>query len=259
MVMNRPLAIHRIDHINQALDAEGSVSVSALAEALSVSRETIRRDLKMLAGQGRANLVHGGAARRPLTEPTLASRAAANAAGKAAIGRHAASLVADGMVIMIDSGSTTFGLGAALTERNDLTVITNSLPISLLLCRSPGIKVITLGGEIDANDEAAFGVETISALSHFRVDLVFLGIGGLSSDGELTDYTRLGAEQRHMMMKTGKQVFGLIDHTKFERSTPVRIAPNPNITGLIVDRAPPPSIAKAAAAQHWNIMIAPGG
>jgi DeoR/GlpR family transcriptional regulator of sugar metabolism len=255
-VMNRQLAITRIDRIRQTLDAAGSVSVASLAGTLGVSRETIRRDLKLLAGQGRANLVHGGAARRTVTEPALATRAAANASGKAAIGRAAASLVSEGMVILIDSGSTTFGLAAALAQRTDLTVITNSLPIALLLSRSPGMKVIALGGEIDANDEAAFGVETIAALGHFRADLAFLGVGGISADAELTDYTRLAAEQRHAMMKAARSVHILADHTKFERDTPVRIAPVAHIAGLIVDQPLPESIARAAAGQRWQVMMA---
>ncbi|MFI5012162.1 MAG: DeoR/GlpR family DNA-binding transcription regulator [Hyphomicrobiales bacterium] len=254
--MKRPLAIRRKDHILQALDAAGSASVSDLAEKLGVSRETIRRDLKILAHEGRANLVHGGAARGLAAEPSLAARVAENAAGKAAIGRKAASLVADGMVILIDSGSTTFALAAALVSRKELTVLTNSVPIALLLCRSPGVKVIMLGGEIDANDEAAFGVDTLAALGHFRVDLVFLGAGGISPEGEFTDYTRLAAEQRHLMMKAGRKVYILADHTKFKRQTPIRIAPVAQIAGLIVDEQPPASIARAAAAQHWPIILA---
>lgn len=255
--MNRQLAVSRIDHISRTLDAAGSVSVSDLAGRLGVSRETIRRDLKVLASQGRASIVHGGAARRAaVAEPSLAARVAANAAGKEAIGRRAATLVSDGMVVLIDSGSTTFSMGAALTELNDLTVITNSLPIASLLCRSPGVKVIMLGGEIDANDEAAFGVETIAALAHFRVDLVFLGVGGISPEGEFTDYSRLAAEQRHMMMKAAKEVYVLADHSKFERSAPVRIAPVAHIAGLIVDEPPPESIARAAAAQRWEVIVA---
>ena len=76
-------------------------------------------------------------------------------------------------------------------------MLTNSLPIALLLCRSSGVKVMMLGGEIDPNDEAAFGIDTLSALEHFRVDLAFIGVGGVSPEGELTDYSRLASEQRH--------------------------------------------------------------
>lgn len=256
--MNRQLAVSRIDHIAQALDAKGSVSVADLAHQLGVSRETIRRDIKALAGQGRASVVHGGAARRAAIEPSLAARVSANTAGKQAIGRRAASLVSDGMVVLIDSGSTTYSMGAALMELNNLTVITNSLPIATMLCRAPGVKVIMLGGQIDPNDEAAFGVETIAALAHFRVDLVFLGVGGISSEGEFTDYSRLAAETRHTMMKAGQKVYILADHSKFGHSTPVLIASVAHIAGLIVDELPPASIARTAAAQHWEVIVAKG-
>jgi DeoR/GlpR family transcriptional regulator of sugar metabolism len=254
--MNRTIAIRRKQHISQALDMTGSVSVSDLAEKLGVSRETIRRDLKLLASEGRASLVHGGAASSLAAEPSLASRVAENAAAKAAIGREAASLVEDGMVVLIDSGSTTSGLGTALAARSALTVLTNSLPIALTLCRAQGIKVIMLGGEIDPNDEAAFGVDTLAALAHFRVDITFVGVGGISAEGELTDYSRLAAEQRHLMMKAARKVYVLADHSKFERSTPVRIAPVPQIEGLIVDGPPPESIAGAAVAKRWSVILA---
>lgn len=254
--MSRPLAVSRLEHIAQALDARGSVSVAALAPQLGVSRETIRRDIKALAAQGRANVVHGGAARRVPIEPSLATRVSANAAGKQAIGRRAASLVQDGMVVLIDSGSTTYSMGGALMAHANLTVITNSLPIATMLCRAPGVQVIMLGGQIDANDEAAFGVETIAALAHFRVDLVFLGVGGISQEGEFTDYSRLAAETRHTMMKAGQKVYILADHSKFGRSTPVLIPSVPHIAGLIVDAAPPATIARKAAARHWRVIVA---
>jgi len=175
---SRPLAVARVDRIAKVLEATGSASVADLAETLGVSRETIRRDLKHLASQGKANLVHGGATHRGAqpAEPSLDTRIAANVEGKAMIGRMAATLVRDGMVLMIDSGSTTFGLVAALLHFTDLTVITNSLPIAAQMCRSPGIRVIMLGGEIDGNDEAAFGVETIAAIAISASIWCFLGL-----------------------------------------------------------------------------------
>ena len=256
--VNRRLAVGRIDYILQHLEAAGSVSIAEMSASLGVSRETIRRDLKTLAEQGRLSLVHGGAAKRGagVAEPSLAVREAANAAGKARIGARAAQFVADGMVVLIDSGSTTLSLATALVNHPNLTVITNSLPIATLLCRSPGVKVIMLGGDIDPNDEAAFGVETMAALAHFRVDLVFLGVGGISPEGEFTDYTRLAAEQRHVMMKSGQSVYILADQNKFARGTPVRIAPVAQIAGLIVDEAPPPQLARAFAQQQWPVIVA---
>ena len=246
--MNRPLAVARQTHILQTLETAGSVGVSELAERFGVSRETIRRDLKALAETGRVNIVHGGAAGAATAEPSLAARNARNSQGKAAIGRKAAGFVEDGMTIVIDSGSTTSRLAAALAARTDLTaltVLTNSLPIASALCRARGVKVTMLGGEIDANDEAAFGIDAIAALAHFRVDIAFVGAGGISPEGDFTDYSRLAAEQRRAMLACGEKAYVLADHSKFERRTPVRIQPAGNIAGLIVDalpegRRPPP-------------------
>ncbi len=256
IAMNRPLAINRLNHIVHALEEAGSVSVTGLAERFNVSKETIRRDLKLLADKGRASLVHGGATVSLPSEPSLSRRESENTAGKSAIGRKAAGLVEDGMVILIDSGSTTLFLAEALALRENLTVLTNSLPIALTLCRTRGVKTIMLGGEIHANDEAAFGVDTLETLRHFQVDLAFVGAGGISEEGDFTDYTRLAAEQRHRMLECGRRAYMLADQTKFERRTPVRIEPSSRIAGLIVDCLPEGSEAAEAASRRWPVIIA---
>ena len=61
----------------------GSVSVGELADIFGVSHETIRRDLKLLADQGHLEVVHGGAARRGMMEPSIEQRGEENADGKA--------------------------------------------------------------------------------------------------------------------------------------------------------------------------------
>ena len=253
--MSRPLAIDRHGQILQALEAQGSVSVSDLATRFGVSMETIRRDLKALAEEGRLVTVHGGA-HRLTNEPSLSRRTIDNAEGKAAIGRAAAELVEEGMAILIDSGSTTLALAQSLVGRSNLTVLTNSLPIGLLLARTRTIRTILLGGEIEPNDEAAFGLDTLDLIKRFRVDLAFIGAGGISEAGDFTDYTRLAAEQRALMMASGQAAYVLADHTKFSKRTPVLITPAPQLAGLITDRLPGQEPAAIAASQKWPIRLA---
>ena len=88
--MVRPLAVRRHNEIVQRLRAAGSVSVGELADTFSVSHETIRRDLKLLADLGHLDVVHGGAARRGMMEPSISQREGENVDGKAAIARTAA-------------------------------------------------------------------------------------------------------------------------------------------------------------------------
>ncbi len=252
----KPLATSRHDAILKRVAAAGSVSVSELTGLLGVSRETIRRDFGLLAERGLLDVVHGGAARREASEPALDQRFSENTQGKAAIGRLAATFVEDGMVVLLDSGTTTLAVARALTARRNLTIGTGSLAIAQLLCRVPGTRVHLLGGEIDPNDEATSGIDTLEAIGRFRVDVAFVGVGGLSDDGDVTDYTRVGAEQRGRMIAAARKAYFVVDRTKFGRLTPVRI-PNPEAAaGIIVDAPPSAQTLAVLVNRGLHVVVA---
>jgi DeoR family transcriptional regulator, glycerol-3-phosphate regulon repressor len=252
----RVLAAGRHGEILARLAAEPAVGVAELAAFFAVSRETIRRDLQLLARRGQLQRVHGGAARRIAEEAGFASRAAENEAGKAAIGRLAAGLVEDGMVVLLDSGTSTLALAAALGGRR-LTVCTASLPAARLLARCPGVRVNLFGGEVDPEEEATSGIDVMEAIGRFRVDLALLGGGGLGEDGEVTEFTRAGAELRSRMIAAAVQAWFLIDRSKFGRLTPVRIGGFWQARGLVVD-APLPAAPRAALAARGLVVKVAG-
>ena len=253
--MVRPLAVRRHNEIVQRLRTVGSVSVAELAEVFGVSHETIRRDLKLLAEQGQLDVVHGGAARRGMVEPPIAERGEENVEGKAAIARTAARMVPDGATVLIDSGTTTAALTLELVGRSGLTVCTNSLNHALAFARSSGNRVLMLGGEIDANDEATFGLGAIAGLETVRVDIAFIGVGGFAEDGGLTDYSAVAADTRGRMILTGRSYL-LADHTKFTRRTPFRVPHMDKCAGAIVDRPPERSLGAAWSQHGWNVIVA---
>src|SRR5436305_12377848 len=198
--MVRPLAIRRHNEIVQRLRAAGSVSVGELADTFSVSHETIRRDLKLLADQGHLDVVHGGAARRGMMEPSIEQRGEENVAGKAAIARMAAGMISEAGSVLIDSGTTTAALTFELVGRPGLTVFTNSLNHAVTLCRVSGNRVFMLGGEVDNNDEATFGTGAATGIDSVRADVAFIGVGGFAEDGGMTDYSITNAETRGKMI-----------------------------------------------------------
>jgi DeoR family transcriptional regulator, glycerol-3-phosphate regulon repressor len=253
--MARPIAARRHDEILKRIATTGIVSVEELAKGFGVSRETIRRDLKALAERGRLDVVHGGAARREAVEAAFDQRSHENADGKAAIGRAAAELVEDGMVVLLDSGTTALEVARALMARRNLTICTCGLANAQLLCRVPGTRVHMLGGEVDATEEAAVGLDVIAALDRFRIDLAFVGCGGLSHAGEITDYGRAAADQRSRMIAVASRAFILIDHTKFGRLTPIRIVEADRAAALLVDREPPKVITEALARRGLQAIV----
>lgn len=252
----RALAPRRHGEILRRLAADGTVSITELADFFDVSRQTIRRDLKHLAERGQLDLVHGGATLFEATEAAFTERRGENAAAKASIGRAAAGLVRDGMVVFLDSGTTTLAVAHALAERKNLTICTTSLSIALQMCRQPLVRVHMLGGEIDPAEEAAVGIDALEAISHFRVDVAFLGGGGLSPDGEVTDFTRHGAEQRSRMIAMAAKAYFILDSSKFGRLTPLRIPRFEAATGVIVDARPPQAICEALERRGPGLIVA---
>ena len=98
----------------------GSTARRSPASTFGVSHETIRRDLKLLADQGHLDVVHGGAARRGMMEPSISQREGENADGKGKIARTAAGMVQEGQSVLIDSGTTTEALTYELVGRPGL-------------------------------------------------------------------------------------------------------------------------------------------
>ncbi len=122
--------------------------------------------------------------------------------------------------------------------------------------RVPGIRLHMLGGEVNGSDEAAFGTEAFAALARFRADLAFIGVGGVSPSGDLTDFAVLPTELRAAMLGAAERGYVVVDRTKFGRLTPIRLQPIPAGTRLIVDASPIPPMAKALEERGIAIDVA---
>ena len=251
---SRRLAPQRQDAILTRIETNGAILVTDIAQQFGVSSETARRDLKALALRGAVELTHGGAVRASAVEPALASRSTRNTEAKARIGRRAATLVTDGMVVLLDAGSTTAAIAAMLGKRRGLTVITTSLAIARDLCRHDSFRIQITGGTINPGDEAAEGPEVMASLARFRVDIAFVSAGGVAMDGSVTDFTPLGAETRGLMIAAAHRGYFVLDASKFGARTPCRIIGQDRAAGLITDSAPPATIARALEARNLPVL-----
>ena len=143
------------------------VTVPEITERFAVSPATARRDLEMLASEGKVQRVHGGAIaiRRAPPEPPVLQRSLQQAEEKQRIAALAADLVADGETIFLSSGTTVMEVAYLLRQRQNLTVFTNSLLVISALADAPGVEVIVLGGVVRASESSLVGVLTLRALS----------------------------------------------------------------------------------------------
>jgi len=207
--------------IMESLEKEEKVQVRVLANILQVSDETVRRDLDRLEKEGFLKKVYGGAVKTkihswelPFDEKTMI-----NKKEKQAICKTAASLVEDGEIIMIGNGTTPLEILPYLAGKNDITLITHSIPVMLGAMDVFKGHIIFIGGEIERNQKYTSGPLSERMLEMLRANKAFICAGGISTVNGITDYDISGSSISRKMMERAEEVIVLADHTKFGKTT----------------------------------------
>lgn len=218
------LALERQREILAVLAEQGSARVTELAEKFDVTEETIRRDLEKLEGEGKLARSHGGAVARSEAESPHWQREYVNTQEKEAIAREAAKLVEEGDTLILDPSSTSWFLARRLPDF-PLTVITNSVPVSLALGERTNCKVINPGGTLVATSMSFVGSETQVALRRYHANRLFVSCRGFDLQRGACDVSEEQAMVRRIMMEISDEHILMVDSSKLgERSLSV-IAP----------------------------------
>lgn len=225
--------------ILELVELNRSMSVSALSRQFAVSEETIRRDIKQLESAGRVEKIHGGV-RLPATqlEPPYWQRVNRSGEVKKIIGLKAAEMVEKGMTIFIDSGTTSLWLAKALPTTKNLTVITNSMAVAGEIAGKPDCKLIIVGGVIDMDYRAAFGIEAITQAQRYVPDLLFLSAGGICAKHGWMDFSSDEADFKRALLLLTKHSVVIADSSKFGSAGTVQFASLAQIDTLVCEQIP---------------------
>ncbi|OOY10176.1 DeoR/GlpR family DNA-binding transcription regulator [Thioclava sp. F36-7] len=231
--------------------------ISELAARFGVSTETIRRDFDALEEKGLIDRAHGGASRpHPGHYPTLDERERDQFQERERIGRMAAAQVAPGETLMIDSGSTTQQMARFLAMAGTpCRVITNSLPIAMLLGGSEGAEVILAPGNYLPTESAVVGEETLEFLSRHHVDRAVIGATALSIEGVSETIPGFAAIKRVMLAQAQAGML-LILGSKFGIHGFTRAATLGALASVVADRAPPADLKEALRENAVEVLLA---
>jgi DeoR family glycerol-3-phosphate regulon repressor len=254
------LANHRQQEILDALKrAGGSLRVGAIATELNVTSETVRRNLRSLVENGVVEKMHGGvrlrgdAAGQEQEEGTFKQRLSENITAKRAIAQTVAGLLPDGASLFLDIGSTTAHIADALRGHNQLTVVTNSIYVASKLAMRNDNCVYMAGGRLRSHDGGAFGHAAMDFAANFNTDFAVMSSAGISAQQGFTLFDLEEAQfSRLILQRAGTRIMAA-DSSKFGREAPIVIGDPSLVDVLATDKAPPPSLAKAA--QGWGISI----
>lgn len=219
------------------LRERGHVSLAVLASTLGASPATIRRDVAELAGQGLLVRTHGGAS--PLddvTELPVSIRDGRRWEAKRAIASVVSTLLPPGRhSIAMTGGTTTGAILRALDERDDLTVITNSLSIGLAAAEMGQGRVLIVGGVLRANSLELVGSLAESTMGLVHVDTAILGADGVSIAGGLTTHDDVEARTNHLMVERATRVIAALDASKLGLQLKARMATLEEVDVLVTD------------------------
>lgn len=215
------LANQRRKKILELLREDGSAKVVKLARLFKVSEVTIRQDLERLEVEGYLTREHGGAYLKQVEDQVrnISLLNQDNLEKKAVIGKKAASLIQNGEVIILDSGSTTTEIALHLDPNKNLTVITNALNIALILGGRPAIEMILTGGEFKPPTLSLTGQKAADFFEDIHVDKLFIATAGISLKSGLTYPSISDLVVKKAMIDAADQVYLVADSTKIGKSS----------------------------------------
>ncbi|MEM9972229.1 MAG: DeoR/GlpR family DNA-binding transcription regulator [Pseudomonadota bacterium] len=228
------LSHERKTHLLSILSKTGSVVAKDVSRDLGVSEDTIRRDLRKLAKDGRLKRVHGGAVPVAPAHAPFSRRIDIATPEKADIGRRAAAMIEPGQVAFVDGGTTALQLARNLPQNLVATIITHSPNVALELLDHTSIEVELVGGRLFRHSVVSGGAATIAWLDRYRPDICFMGATGLHPDQGITTGVSEDAEVKRAIIARSGATLMLASSEKFGSVSSFEITGWDSVDGLIV-------------------------
>jgi DeoR/GlpR family transcriptional regulator of sugar metabolism len=253
------LAQQRQSAILDLVRRQGGVRVSQLVRQFGVSDMTIRRDLETLAERGLVDKVHGGATVAgpgSTEEPGFDAKSVRQRMEKSAIAERASHLVEPGTAVALSAGTTTAALASLLLDVPGLTVVTNSIPVADALYRSGrSDQTVVLTGGIRTPSDALAGPVAEAAIASLNVDVLFLGVHGMSPRTGFTTPNLMEAGTNRLLVAASRRLVVLADHTKWETVGIATIAPLEDADVLITDSRLPAEVRAQLGERVGELIV----
>jgi DeoR/GlpR family transcriptional regulator of sugar metabolism len=229
----------------QWLDADGRVDVVSAAIRLGVAQETVRRDLRLLEKSGRLQRVHGGAL--PVDEhpfrdpaPSLASEGS-----HLTFARMVWAQLPHSGTLLFGAGKLTLAVAQVINADpptdSGLTVVTNSLDVTIALAPIRRVSVYNIGGTVSPVTRAQEGDWALQELARLRVDVTVVCPAGITIESGLGQSTPAAAAVSAAEVSCAQSVIAVAEADAVGRAAFVQFATINDIDRLMVSGQPDPA------------------
>lgn len=231
--------------IADMLRSRDFISVEELAAHFAVATQTIRRDLVALCDQGVARRRHGGIESLARSgNLTFKDRRVLNREAKQSIAAAVASWVSDGESISLGIGTTTQFVAEALLSHRQLKIVTNNLPLAMMVGQNSDFSLAIAGGAVRGGDLDVCGSTVEGFFASYKVDIAIFGVGAIDEDGSLLDFSEEEVRAREAMMRHCRRSYLVLDSSKFARPAHVHGGRIDQVTAVFCDADPPAAILR---------------
>ncbi len=257
--MGKPLIpAQRRERIQEYLAVHQIVRTTDLMDLLDTSEATVRRDLEWLEQKGILERTHGGAIlnQRVIFEQEYQQRAQHFPEEKRLIGELAASLIEEGDIVFVNSGTTATQVLQHIRRDSRITVFTNNVNAALEL-GEPGFHYNLIGGEFQSRSNSLSGRFALDNLNLVFANKVILGVDGISLKHGCTVPTNAEAEVvRRMIERTKGQVIVVADHSKWGAVSNFPVASIEEVDKFVTDEGFAKSAVGDLVAHSVETLIA---
>lgn len=237
----------RQSKILNSLSTAGRIDVSELSSMFQVSRETIRRDLRLLEREHKLLRTHGGAilpeqdasAFKPkdAAEPSVEVRTTLNIPEKEIICKYAAARIVNGDTIFVDNSTTCIHLYQYIPQNMQITFLTNSIPFLVECAKTscPNHTIVCLGGILKKTNLSIYGNVALENAKQYFPSKAFISCTGITDQSQVTDSGIQEIDIKKTLLSVSKEVYLLADHTKFRSAGQVYLSSLSEMDYIITD------------------------
>ncbi|MBO0418656.1 DeoR/GlpR transcriptional regulator [Vagococcus fluvialis] len=227
------MKVQRIHRIEAYVRQKGAASIKELCAEFYVSKNTIRRDLKHLLETGDFEKVYGGIALKEDTLISFENRQVSQQSQKKLISKKAASLIDDGDLIFVDSGTTTKYLIDYVPKEYQLTVVTNNLDVINVCSERENIELIIVGSKFKSATRSFIEFNNHDIIKDLNIRKAFMAATGISIQNGLTNSDMLETMIKKSICQKSDLIYLLADESKFDRSTLITYSPLNHLDALV--------------------------
>lgn len=228
----------RQNYILHQLDVHNKVLSGSLCAEISVSEDTIRRDLQELSESGKLIKVHGGAVSTSFYHTSKASNNVYAHYDKKIIAQKAAKLIKDGMFVLTGGGTTIIELARCLSPNLKATFISGSIPAINEYMHHPNIDVVVLGDKLSKASKITIGANAIERIKSMKVDLCIIGINAIDIEAGVTDNDWDVIQLKQQMIASAKKTVCLTISEKINTVQPLKVCDINKVGTLITELKP---------------------